>query len=227
MLVLLSNLVARTPTIEDFLAITELVAACDIAEHAVADSSIQDLVCLWQHYSFHLQSDAWVIVSARKQFAAFACVWHRDYEEFYTFICVHPQYRKRGIGILLLRVAEQHARDLMRHASPGARVSLRGVVSTNNAQARRLFEWEGYLLIREFWRVKLELVESSEGSASYAGKFDIEIDVESGQLVGTTPFYDREGIYTVRQFVTYEKELRPVEESYACYEDNTKTLIGV
>ena len=178
MSVLLSNLVARTPTIEDFHAIAELVAACDIAEHRVADSSMQDLGCLWQHYSFHLESDAWVIVSARKQFAGFACVWHRDHKEFYTFICVHSQYRKRGIGTLLLRVAEQHARELMRHASPGLRVSLRGVVSTNNAQARSLFEWEGYLLIREFWRVTLELVELSEGSASYAGQFDIEIDVE-------------------------------------------------
>ncbi len=103
-----------------------------------ADSSIQDLVCLWQHYSFHLQSDAWVFVSARKQFAGFACVWHRDPEEFYTFICMHPQYRKRGIG------------KLMRHARSWTRVSLRGVVSTNNAQAHRLFELEVYLLIREF-----------------------------------------------------------------------------
>jgi GNAT superfamily N-acetyltransferase len=227
MSVLLSNLLARTPTIEDFHAIVELVAACDIAEHRTADSSTRELAHLWQHYSFHMESDAWVIVSARKLFAGFACVWHRDHEEFCTFICVHPQYRKRGIGTLLLRVAEQHARELMRHASPGARVSLRGAVSTNNAQGRSLFECEGYLLIREFWRVRLELVESSEGSASYAGKFDIEIDVESGQLVETAPLSDREGIYSVRQYVTYEKELRPADESYACSDHNTKTLIRV
>ncbi len=227
MSILLSNLVARTPTIEDFHSIAELVAACDIAEHGIADSSMRDLASRWQNYSFHLESDAWVIVSARKQFAGFACVWHRDHEEFYTFICVHPQYCKRGIGTLLVRIAEQHARELMRHASPGTRVSLRGVVSANNAQARSLFEREGYLLIREFWRVTLELVESSEGSASHAGKFAIEIDVESGQLVGTTPLYEREGIYSVRQFVTYEKELRPADESCDCCDDSAETLIGV
>ena len=227
MSVLLSNLVARTPTMEDFHAIAELVAACDIAEHWTADSSTRELACLWQHYSFHMESDAWVIVSARKQFAGFACVWHRDHEEFYTFLCVHPQYRKRGIGTLLLRVAEQHARELMRHANPGVRVSLRGVMSTNNTQGRSLFECEGYLMIREFWRVTLELVEGSGDGVSYPGKFDIEIDVESGQLVGTTRFYDREGIYSVRQYVTYEKELRPAEELFACSDDNTKTLIRV
>ena len=227
MSVLLSNLVARTPTIEDFHTISELVEACDIAEQGVADSSMQDLACLWQHYSFHMESDAWVIVSARKQFAGFACVWHRDHEEFYTFLCVHPQYRKRGIGTLLLRVAEQHARELMRHANRGVRVSLRGVMSTNNTQGRSLFECEGYLMIREFWRVTLELVESSEDRTSYAGKFGIEIDVKSGQLDGTTRFYDRQGIYSVRQYVTYEKELCPAEELFACSDDHTKTLIRV
>ena len=225
--VVLSNLVARTPTIEDFHAIAELVAACDSAEHGIADSSTRDLASRWQHYSFRLESDAWVIVSARKLFVGFACVWHRDHEEFYTFICVHPQYRKRGIGTLLLRIAEQHARELMRHASPDAGISLRGVVSANNAQARSLFEREGYLLIREFWRVTLELVESSEGSASHAGKFAIDLEVESGQLVGITPLYDREGVYNVRQFVTYEKELRPADKLCAGPDGSTETLTRV
>ena len=227
MSVLLSNLVARPPSIEDFHAIAELVAACDIAEHGIADSSTRELASRWQHYSFHLESDAWVIVTGRKQFVGFACVWHRDHEEFYTFICVHPQYRKRGIGTLLLRMAEQHARELMHHACPGARVSLCGVVSAKNAQARSLFEREGYLLIREFWRVTLELVESSDDGASHSGKFAVDVGIESGQLVGTTPLYDREGVYSVRQFVTYEKELRPADEECDCPSDSEETLVGV
>ena len=227
MSILLSNLVARTPTIEDFHSIAELVAACDIAEHGIADSSMRDLASRWQNYSFHLESDAWVIVSARKQFAGFACVWHRDHEEFSTCICVHPQYRKRGIGTLLLRMAEQHARELMPQASPGARVSLRGVVCANNARARSLFEREGYLSSREFWRVTLELVESSESSAGDVGKFTLDLDVDSGQLIGTTPLSDREGIYSVRQFVTYEKELRPADEKLHSPDDSAEMLIGV
>ncbi len=171
MLVLLSNLVARTPTVEDLSSIEELVAACDSADYGIADSPMRDLASRWQHSSFHLESDAWVIVNGRKQFAGFACVWHQDHEEFSTFICVHPQYRKRGIGTLLLRVAEQHARELMRPARPGTRVSLRGTVSAKNAQACRLFEREGYLSIREFWRVTLEPVESSGDGISHPGKF--------------------------------------------------------
>lgn len=207
MSVLLSNLVARPPTIEDFYAIAELVAACDIAEHGIADSSTRDLASRWRNYSFHLESDAWVIVNSRKQLVGFACVWHRDHEEFSTFICVHPQYRKRGIGTLLLRMAEQHARELMRQARPDVCVSLRGVVSANNAQARSLFEREGYLLRREFWRVTLELDEASRSSRD--GKVVIDLDVESRRLVGASALYEREGIYSVRQYSVYEKELRP------------------
>jgi ribosomal protein S18 acetylase RimI-like enzyme len=227
MSVLLSNLVARTPTVEDLYSIAELVAACDIAEHGIADSSTRGLASRWRNYSFHLESDAWVIVNARKQFVGFACVWHRDHEEFYTFICVHPQYRKRGIGTLLLRMAEQRARELLRLARPGARVSLRSMVSANNAQARCLFKREGYLAIREFWRVTLELVESSGDGVSHPGKFAIDLEVEAGQLVGTTPLYDREGVYSVRQFVTYEKGLRLADEACDCPGESAETLMGV
>lgn len=133
---------------------------------------------------------------------------------------MHPQYGKRGIGTLLLRMAEQHARELMPQASPGARVSLRGVVCANNARARSLFE-------REFWRVTLELVESSESSAGDVRKFTLDLDVDSGQLIGTTPLSDREGIYSVRQFVTYEKELRPADEKRNSPDDRAEMFFGV
>jgi ribosomal protein S18 acetylase RimI-like enzyme len=227
MSVLLSNLVARTPTVEELYSIAELVAACDIAEHGIADSSTRDLASRWRNYSFHLESDAWVIVNARKQLVGFACVWHRDHEEFYTFICVHPQYRKRGIGTLLLRITEQRARELLRLARPGTRASLRSIVSANNAQARCLFEREGYLAIREFWRVTLELMESSGDGVSHPGRFAIDLEVEAGQLVGTTPLYDREGVYSVRQFDTYEKELRLADEACDCPGESAETLMVV
>jgi hypothetical protein len=46
-------------------------------------------------------------------------------------------------------------------------------------------------------------------------------------LVGTTPLSDREGVYSVRQLVTYEKELRLADEACDCPGDSAKTLIGV
>jgi GNAT superfamily N-acetyltransferase len=224
--IMLAHLVARLPTFEDFDMIAKLVAACDMAEDGAAERSRPDQGSLWQLSSFHPERDAWVIVNPRKQFVGFACVWHRDHEEFSAFLCVHPNYRKRGIGTLLLRLAEQRARELMRLACPGLRVSLRCRMNAKHAPARSLFEREGYLAMREFWRVTLELVEASGDDVSHAGKFAVELDVEAGHLVGSTALYDREGIYTVRQFVTYEKELRLAEETYNYDADSAETLTG-
>ncbi len=210
MSVLLTNLVARTPNMEDMYSIAELVAACDIAEHGIADSTSgtsAHLASRWQHGDLHLETDAWVIVAGKRQFVGFGCVWHRDYEEFYTLICVHQHYRKRGIGTLLLRMAEDRARQLMRDAQPGSRVSLTGVISAKNAQARSLFEREGYTMIREFWSITMELAESHDGVA-HPGKITFDVDVEDGRLTGAEQLFDREGIYSLRQFCAYEKELR-------------------
>jgi GNAT superfamily N-acetyltransferase len=225
--IMLSHLEGRRPTVEDFDSISELVAICDMAGDVMAHSSTYDLAFLWQQDSFHLESDAWVITNDSKQYAGFAFVWHRDYEEFSTFLCVHPRYRKRGIGTLLLRLAEQRARELMRFACPDVRVSLRCRVGAKHAQARSLFEREGYLAIREFWHVTLELVESDGDDVIYPGNFAIDLEVEAGHLVGTTALYDREGVYSVRQFVTYEKELRRANKACNYAPGGLETLIGV
>jgi len=139
-----------------------------MAEDWMSERSTHDLAFRWQRDDFHLESDAWVITNGRRQFAGFACVWHRDYEEFSTFLCVHPHYRKRGIGTLLLRLAEQRARELMCLARPGVRVSLRCRVSSKHIQARSLFEREGYLTKRKFWNCSNRATTSSiqESSSS-------------------------------------------------------------
>ena len=231
MSVQLTNLLARTPNIEDLYSITELVAASDIAEHGVGGvvggttSTIEDLQSHWQNFCFNLATDAWVIVTNKGQFAGFGCVWHRDHEEFYAFVCVHPQYRKRGIGTLLLRLVEERARRQMCDALPDVRVNLKAQVSSSNAQARSLFEREGYILIREYWRVTVELDESPDGVRG-SGKFRVDVDVDAQRLVGLTPLFEREGVFSVRQYCTYEKELRPAKEQGGCPDEDLDTLVN-
>lgn len=205
MLIQLTNLSARTSNDEDTYAIAELVAACDSNEFGNAGSTMDGLQRSWSRSSFHLSEDAWVVVSRKGQFAGFGCVWHRDCEEFSTFVCVRPDYRERGIGTLLLRLVEDRARQQMSLAHPEVRVSLKALASSRNSEARSLFEREGYSCIREFWRLTLELGEVS--SYIHDGKLVVDVDVESGRLVGASTLYDREGIYSVREFSVYEKEL--------------------
>ncbi|HEX6478573.1 MAG TPA: GNAT family N-acetyltransferase [Ktedonobacteraceae bacterium] len=211
MAVLLKNLLARAPKTEDLEAISELVIACDTAEFGIADSTMEDLPSNWQQSGFNLATDAWVIVTTKGQLVGFACVWHRDHEQIHTLICVHPEYRNRGIGTLLLRLVEERARLHVFHARPGTRVTLSSTVSSGNEQAKRLFEREGYSSVRQFWRIAIEIDEALSAS-SQKGKLQVELDVESLRLYGARQFYERDGIYVVRQYATYEKELRAGEE---------------
>lgn len=210
MAVLLKNLLARTPKADDLEAISELIVACDIAEYGIADSTMEDLLSNWRKYGFNLATDAWVIVTTKGQIVGFACVWHRDHEQIYTFICVHPEYRNRGIGTLLLRLVEERARHHVLHARPETRVTLSSTVSNANEQARRLFEREGYVSVRQFWRIAIEM-DGMHSASSGQGKLQVELDVESQRLYGAKQFFERDGIYVIRQYDTYEKELRAGE----------------
>jgi ribosomal protein S18 acetylase RimI-like enzyme len=247
MAVLLKNLLARAPKTEDLEAISELVIACDTAEFGVADSTMEDLLSNWQQSGFNLAADAWVIlrssgvsearrdsgvsqadkshITTKEQLVAFACVWHRDHEQIYTLICVHPEYRNRGIGTLLLRLVEERARLHVLHARPGTRVTLSSTVSSGNEQAKRLFEREGYSPVRQFWRIAIEIDEALNTS-SQKGKLQVELDVESLRLYGARQFYERDGIYVVRQYTTYEKELRAGEDPLLDGELNTLSYAG-
>ena len=165
MAVLLKNLLARSPKMEDLVAITELIKACDVDEYGLADSTMEDLISNWHQPGFNLATDAWVIVTNKGQAVGFTCVWHRDYEQIFTFVCVHPEYRGRGIGTLLLRLVEERARQHVPNARPGTRVTLCGTVSSLNEQAKRLFEREGYTSIRKIWRIEVGSNDSREESS--------------------------------------------------------------
>ena len=210
MAVLLTNLVARSPKMNDLEAIAELVVSCEIAEHGTSDYTLEDLQSEWQRTSFNLETDAWVILTTKGQLVGYASVSYIEYEQIYMFTRVHPEYRGRGIGTLLVRLSEERARLHTRQAPPGTRITLNSVVSSVNEVARQLLEKEGYTLARKFWRIVIEMDESA--SKSYQrGKLKVDLDLDSHRLAGANKAYEREGLYIVRQYHTYEKELRAGE----------------
>jgi len=69
-------------------------------------------------------------------------------------------------------------------------------------------------------------VASTEASSSIRdGKFVVDVDVESRRLVGASTLYDREGIYSVRQYSVYEKELRPGQDLCLELDDESFSLV--
>lgn len=214
MAVLLKNLVARPPQTDDLAALSELIALCESGEDSTTDSSLEDLLSQWQRPDFHLANDARVIVTTRGQIVGFACVRHEDQAELSTVICVHPAYRNRGIGTLLLRMVEMKARQSIRQAPSEARVVLRGLISKANRGAQSLFEREGFRPGRQFLRISYTLAEDTgELPVSQAQKkLKADVTLEHGRLLGATPLYDRDGLCSVRLYKTYEKELRPAAQ---------------
>ena len=225
MAVLLKNLLARSPKLEDMVAITELIKACDVDEYGIADSTMEDLSSNWHQPGFNLATDAWVIVTNKGQAVGFTCVWHRDYEQIFTFVCAHPKYRGRGIGTLLLRLVEERARQHVRNARPDTRVTLCGTVSSLNEQAKRLFEREGYTSIRKIWRIEVGANDSRDKSSLYRA-FKADLDVESWRLVDATQLYDLDAIYIIREYEVYEKELRAGEKLPVSLEDELEILLA-
>jgi len=212
--ILLTNLVARSPKMKDLEAVTELLVTCEIAEHGTSDYTVDDLRSEWQRPSFNLETDAWVVLTAKGQTVGYAAVWHKEHEQIYMSSRVHPAYRNRGIGTLLVRLAEQRARLHIHEARAGTRVTLSSTVSSLNEEARQLLEKEGYTSVRQFWRIVIELDESASKSYQH-GKLKVDLDLDSHRLVGATNVYERDGLYIVQPYSTYEKELRPDEQDCA------------
>ncbi|HXR65226.1 MAG TPA: GNAT family N-acetyltransferase [Ktedonobacteraceae bacterium] len=215
MAVLLKNLTARTPNTEDLAALSELVRSCESSADSMAGSTLEELLSEWQRPDFHLANDAWVIVTTRGQIVGFAGVWHEEHTRISTFICVHPDYRNRGIGTLLLRMAELRARQHIRQSCPGERVVLQGLINSANEGAHRLFEREGYQMGRPFLRISFTLAEESETQERHETARKLKIDVgldQHGRWPGVTPLCDQDALCSVHLYRTYEKELRPAAQ---------------
>ncbi len=212
---MLRNLLARAPNMDDLEAVAELRMASDLADYGMPDGREQDILVDWQRPGFNLNTDAWVVVTTDGHFIGYGSVWRCEYMRFHTFACVHPAYRGRGIGMLLLRLAEARAREQIERVPPAVRVTLQSTVSHSNEAAQRLLECEGYTPLRHFWRLIVDTEDDpSESVAEYSQRDKLKLDlvVDAENLMGTTHMHQRTGIYLARQYDIYEKELRAGRE---------------
>lgn len=217
MAILLHNLLARAPKLQDAGAVTKLFTECDIVEDGVSEYTEEDLLADWQKPGFNLTTDAKVIVTNKGQLVGYVAIWHSEHVRIDIRARVHPNYRGRGIGTLLLRLAEVRARQHVRCAPPGTRVAAYIEVNETNREAKNLLEQEGYSLVDHFWRIVIETEENalqSYDTSSRQSKLRVALDVSYPCVTGKTHVYEPSGLYVVRQYGIYEKELRPGEEPH-------------
>jgi mycothiol synthase len=153
----LDDITIRAPTLDDAPAVVELINACSIAAGGPPDFALHRLLQGWSGGDFALDADAWVAVAQDGRIVGYeeAQIDAQDASvELDGY--VHPDFKGRGVGTRLLRLAEARARS----ASPGGGpLRLRATIESANQAARQLFAAEGYATIRHFWRMEIELSE--------------------------------------------------------------------
>lgn len=211
MIVRLQNLSARKPVIADLRAIVDLLHTCETAEGGKASVTEEDIRNAWQAQGFTVASDAWVIVTNKGQVVAYTEVRQREDQHLAASLYVHPNYRGRGIGTLLIWLVEERARHLLSHIAGGSRVCLHIITSSLNGDAHHLLEREGYTHTHSFWRLMIDMQEvpaTSFDEFYRRGTFTVDMVVDAQQLISGTTQQQRQGTYVARQYDVYEKELR-------------------
>ncbi|GCE45727.1 mycothiol synthase [Thermosporothrix hazakensis] len=150
----------RAPTWRDLHAIGELLAICEQAETGQNSRTAQEhsraLSDAFQKTPlFSLARDAWLLVATEQRCIGFASLWRSPDAPLNMVISsrIHPEYCGSGLGTLLLRTAEQRAREV----AAGAPATLLSWVTGSNTAARTLLESEGYTATRTFAKMDYPL----------------------------------------------------------------------
>lgn len=134
----------RPATVEDALAINDLVIAVDTAVQGWSDSTELEILGWWRETD--LTGNSWVVES--DSLAAYGVVVpHGESADVDGF--VHPSQTGRGLGSWLLRQGEERAREL------GFGKVLTWCLGPD-ADARALFERSGFREARRFYRMIVE-----------------------------------------------------------------------
>jgi mycothiol synthase len=100
-----------------------------------------------------------VVLAPSGKPAGYAEVWDTDapHVRLWSWGCVDPEERDRGVGSTLVAWQERRGRAALDVAPSGSRVSLRQLVSSLDEPAGRLLESCGYAAIRHNFHMKIEL----------------------------------------------------------------------
>lgn len=151
----------RPPRRSDAEGVVALVNATDSALGADADETLADLLAEWDDPDHDLMNGAWLIEDANGQVVGFEhCQEHANSGELDVDGYVHPQHTGRGLGTYLMRLAERRAHALIAKYPAEAEVRLIVHCYSHDQAAVALFAAEGYSVVRQFWRMVIDMAEA-------------------------------------------------------------------
>jgi mycothiol synthase len=115
----------------------------------------------WESDRFNLETDAILIETEDGHVVGYEELTSRHtYSRLNFDGYVHPEFKGRGIGTMLLRTLETRARQEMAKAEPDVRVVVRCTMSSGDVDGRQLHENEGYRPVRYQYRMEIKLEEA-------------------------------------------------------------------
>ena len=203
-----SGCTLRPPVMADAQGVADLIAARDIADYGSTDASVEEVQNYWEAPRFDLQQDARLIVASDGLIVGYEEVYPRSDERLEYDGYVHPRETGRGFGTLLLRWAEERARQRVAEMQTTGQVILRGNTAAVDQNASAMFKAEGFASVRQFWRMEVEMTSPPDWPAWPAGitvrAMRLEHDERVVHAVIEEAFADHWG-YVPRSFEDWEQ----------------------
>jgi mycothiol synthase len=149
--------ILRAPLMPDAPGVADLIAARDTADYGSTDATAEEVLNYWEAPRFELAQDARIIVAPDGLIVGYEEIYPRGAERLEYDGYVHPRATGRGFGTLLLRWAEQRAQERLGEMQATGPVILRGNTAAVDQNASAMFKTEGFALVRQFWRMEIEM----------------------------------------------------------------------
>ena len=138
----------RAATLEDAAEVADLIVACDVADGVmVSPVSATDVLEDWERPRFDLSRDSQLYFSGDR-LVAFGEVWEKEPGGVHEVFCsVDPGHLGLGLGSALIDWSEERV----------ATATIHNFISGSNETARGMLEARGYVVVRHFWHMQIEL----------------------------------------------------------------------
>jgi mycothiol synthase len=153
------GLTLRRPTLDDVERTVELYATSDMLDWGEVDTDVDETRDFWREQD--LANDHWLLTDASGAVVAAAEVSRSKGVHIETWVTVHPDWRRRGIGTRLADLAEARAVELVDRAPEGTRVTAQAWINARRDDVRDLVRARGYRRARTFWRMIIDMGEDA------------------------------------------------------------------
>jgi mycothiol synthase len=150
------NFLVRVPTLDDLAAVVDLMNLCDWAVLGQADENIEEAGAAWQ--LLNAANDQRIIVTPDGRIVGYVEV-DDIHRQMYPFVdaYVHPDFEQQLIGDWLMHWGEERARQAIANVPDDVRVAMRAASFSNHLAYKALLESAGMQVIRQSWRMAIDL----------------------------------------------------------------------